>query len=44
MDPARHKETEKLGGTCLNRGCIAPKTMIASAAVTHLVAVPPSSA
>jgi|SRR5215472_3158993 len=26
-------EREKLGGTCLNRGCIPAKTMIASAAV-----------
>ncbi|MPY80788.1 MAG: dihydrolipoamide dehydrogenase [Actinophytocola sp.] len=28
-------EREKLGGTCLNRGCIPTKTMIASAAVAH---------
>lgn len=28
-------EKEKLGGTCLNRGCIPTKTMIASAAVAH---------
>jgi pyruvate/2-oxoglutarate dehydrogenase complex dihydrolipoamide dehydrogenase (E3) component len=37
---ARHGRTafvekEKLGGTCLNRGCIPTKTMIASAAVAH---------
>jgi len=30
-------EREKLGGTCLNRGCIPTKTMIASAAVAHQV-------
>jgi dihydrolipoamide dehydrogenase len=30
-------EKEKLGGTCLNRGCIPTKTMIASAAVAHQV-------
>lgn len=30
-------EKEKLGGTCLNRGCIPTKTMIASAAVAHHV-------
>jgi pyruvate/2-oxoglutarate dehydrogenase complex dihydrolipoamide dehydrogenase (E3) component len=39
---ARHGRTafvekEKLGGTCLNRGCIPTKTMIASAAVAHHV-------
>ena len=28
-------ERELLGGTCLNRGCIPTKTMIASAAVAH---------
>ncbi|MBC7301036.1 MAG: mercuric reductase [Nocardia sp.] len=28
-------EKELLGGTCLNRGCIPTKTMIASAAVAH---------
>lgn len=28
-------EKEKLGGTCLNRGCIPTKTMIASAEVAH---------
>ena len=28
-------EKEKLGGTCMNRGCIPTKTMIASAAVAH---------
>lgn len=37
---ARHErvaliERERLGGTCLNRGCIPTKTMIASAAVAH---------
>lgn len=37
---ARHErvaliERELLGGTCLNRGCIPTKTMIASAAVAH---------
>nr|AEX65094.1 putative dihydrolipoyl dehydrogenase [Rhodococcus sp. Mel] len=30
-------EKETLGGTCLNRGCIPTKTMIASAAVAHQV-------
>lgn len=30
-------ERELLGGTCLNRGCIPTKTMIASAAVAHTV-------
>ena len=30
-------EKEKLGGTCLNRGCIPTKTMIASAEVAHQV-------
>ena len=30
-------EKEQLGGTCLNRGCIPTKTMIASAAVAHQV-------
>ena len=30
-------EKEKLGGTCLNRGCIPTKTMIASAAVARQV-------
>ena len=30
-------EKEKLGGTCLNRGCIPTKTMIASAAVADQV-------
>ena len=30
-------EKEKLGGTCLNRGCIPTKTMIASATVAHQV-------
>src|SRR5260370_1337949 len=30
-------EKEKLGGTCLNRGCIPTKTMIASAAVAQQV-------
>jgi pyruvate/2-oxoglutarate dehydrogenase complex dihydrolipoamide dehydrogenase (E3) component len=30
-------EKEKLGGTCLNRGCIPTKTMIASAAVAHQI-------
>jgi pyruvate/2-oxoglutarate dehydrogenase complex dihydrolipoamide dehydrogenase (E3) component len=30
-------EKEKLGGTCLNRGCIPTKTMIASADVAHQV-------
>lgn len=30
-------EREKLGGTCLNRGCIPTKTMIASAAVAQQV-------
>ncbi len=30
-------ERAELGGTCLNRGCIPTKTMIASAAVAHLV-------
>jgi pyruvate/2-oxoglutarate dehydrogenase complex dihydrolipoamide dehydrogenase (E3) component len=30
-------EKETLGGTCLNRGCIPTKTMIASAAVAHHV-------
>ena len=39
---ARHGRTafvekEALGGTCLNRGCIPTKTMIASAAVAHQV-------
>jgi dihydrolipoamide dehydrogenase len=39
---ARHGRTafvekEKLGGTCLNRGCIPTKTMIASAAVAQQV-------
>jgi pyruvate/2-oxoglutarate dehydrogenase complex dihydrolipoamide dehydrogenase (E3) component len=39
---ARHGRTafvekEKLGGTCLNRGCIPTKTMIASATVAHQV-------
>lgn len=39
---ARHGRTafvekETLGGTCLNRGCIPTKTMIASAAVAHHV-------
>jgi pyruvate/2-oxoglutarate dehydrogenase complex dihydrolipoamide dehydrogenase (E3) component len=39
---ARHGRTafvekEKLGGTCLNRGCIPTKTMIASATVAHHV-------
>ncbi|MES9586837.1 FAD-dependent oxidoreductase, partial [Rhodococcus baikonurensis] len=28
-------EKELLGGTCLNRGCIPTKTMIASATVAH---------
>ncbi len=30
-------EREELGGTCLNRGCIPTKTMIALAAVAHQV-------
>lgn len=30
-------EKERLGGTCLNRGCIPTKTMIASATVAHQV-------
>lgn len=30
-------EKERLGGTCLNRGCIPTKTMIASAEVAHQV-------
>lgn len=30
-------EKEKLGGTCLNRGCIPTKTMIASAAVSQQI-------
>jgi pyruvate/2-oxoglutarate dehydrogenase complex dihydrolipoamide dehydrogenase (E3) component len=30
-------ERGKLGGTCLNRGCIPTKTMIASATVAHQV-------
>jgi pyruvate/2-oxoglutarate dehydrogenase complex dihydrolipoamide dehydrogenase (E3) component len=30
-------ERAELGGTCLNRGCIPTKTMIASAAAAHLV-------
>jgi pyruvate/2-oxoglutarate dehydrogenase complex dihydrolipoamide dehydrogenase (E3) component len=30
-------ERELLGGTCLNRGCIPTKTMIASAAAAHQV-------
>jgi pyruvate/2-oxoglutarate dehydrogenase complex dihydrolipoamide dehydrogenase (E3) component len=30
-------EREKLGGTCLNRGCVPTKTMIASAALAHQV-------
>src|SRR5918994_3497482 len=30
-------ERELLGGTCLNRGCIPTKTMIASARVAHQV-------
>ncbi|MCZ4509548.1 mercuric reductase [Streptomyces sp. ActVer] len=30
-------EKEQLGGTCLNRGCIPTKTMIASAEVAHQV-------
>jgi pyruvate/2-oxoglutarate dehydrogenase complex dihydrolipoamide dehydrogenase (E3) component len=38
---ARHGRTafgkELLGGTCLNRGCIPTKTMIASATVAHQV-------
>jgi pyruvate/2-oxoglutarate dehydrogenase complex dihydrolipoamide dehydrogenase (E3) component len=31
-------EKEKLGGTCLNRGCIPTKTMIASASVVSRTA------
>ncbi len=30
-------EKERLGGTCLNRGCIPTKTMIASAALAHQI-------
>ena len=42
LSAARHGrvlfvEKEKLGGTCLNRGCIPTKTMIASAAVAQQV-------
>ena len=29
-------ERDQLGGTCLNRGCIPTKTLIASARVAHL--------
>ncbi|MEX0757616.1 MAG: dihydrolipoamide dehydrogenase, partial [Acidimicrobiia bacterium] len=39
---ARHGSTafverERLGGTCLNRGCIPTKTMIASASLAHRI-------